>query len=278
MENTKRNMLTLREIQMVEYNILCELTKYFEKNGIHYILCGGTMLGAVRHNGFIPWDDDIDLLVPREDYEKVRKIYSEKDDIGGIKLKFPGDKGFPYPFIKAVDPNYVAVELVHDEEYRANVWVDVFPMDHFPDEERKHRKYVFMICTLIKILSSNTITKDYLKGRGYYSNPAKMLKLVGSRILFRLLGGKDRIAKRIDKIAHRMDTKYKTSNHVGDGAWPNGMKDYFPLSAVEPVMKHKFEEGEFNIPVNYDAYLSHFYGDYMRVPPPNERVDHHITV
>ncbi len=75
-----------------------------------------------------------------------------------------------------------------------------------------------------------------------------------------------------------MNEKYRSSGYVGDGVWPSGMNDYFPLNTVEPVIKHRFEDGEFNIPENYDAYLKIFYGDYMRIPPESERSDHHITV
>ena len=75
-----------------------------------------------------------------------------------------------------------------------------------------------------------------------------------------------------------MDHRFRNSGYVGDGAWPSGMKDYFPLDAVEPIMKHKFEDSEFNIPVNYDKYLTLFYGDYMTIPPEDKRQDHHITV
>ena len=271
--------LSLREIQYAELGILHRLVRFFEANGIHYILCGGSMLGAVRHNGFIPWDDDVDLLVPREDYEKIRQLYrSGEAEIEGVVLTLPGDKGSSYPFIKAQDRSYVVMEDKRDEEHRAFVWVDVFPMDHFPDDEATHQKYVKKITRLVQILSSNTITKEYLISRGYYTNPIKRVKLLGSQILYRLMGGSEKISRKIDRTARDMDTKYKTSNHVGDGAWPNGMKDYFPMEAVEPVEKHKFEDGEFNIPKNYDLYLTLFYGDYMKIPPESEREDHHITV
>ena len=75
-----------------------------------------------------------------------------------------------------------------------------------------------------------------------------------------------------------MNKKFQNSNHVGNGVWPNGMNDYFSVSDVRPVIKHKFEDSEFNIPLNYDSFLTHFYGDYMQIPSVEERQNHHITV
>ncbi|MBQ6196101.1 MAG: LicD family protein [Lachnospiraceae bacterium] len=271
--------LSLREIQLEELKILKTLTFFFAKHDIHYILCGGSMLGAVRHEGFIPWDDDIDILVPRDDYEKLKVLYkNEKAGLEGIKLTLPGDKGSPHSFIKAINTDYIVKEKTRNEEYQAYLWVDVFPMDHFPDDEKTHRKYLRKISTLVKILSSNTITKEYLISRGYYSNVVKRVKLLVSQCAYHILGGSQKIALRIDRVARDMDTKFKSSDHVGDGAWPNGMKDYFPMRAVEPVMLHDFEDTQFYIPENYDEYLTLFYGDYMRIPPVEERQDHHIEV
>ena len=215
----------------------------------------------------------------RETERRLKEIYRHQDrDIGGMRLTIPGDPGSPHSFIRAYNPELIAFDNKREEAYQAYLWVDVFPMDHFPDDEREHRRCLNTISSLVRVLSSNTISKAYLKSQGYYSNPLKLMKLTVSRALYHLLGGNCRIAARIDQFAKDMDAKYKSSSHVGDGAWPNGMKDYFPLSDVEPVMKHRFESGEFNIPVNYDSYLTHFYGDYMRIPPECEREDHSVTV
>ena len=265
---------------MAEFRILVGLVNYLKKKNIHYILCGGSLLGAVRHNGFIPWDDDIDILVPRDDYEELKRLYrSDDNELGDICLKLPGDKDSPHPFIKAIDKSFIVYDEKRGEEFRANLWVDVFPMDHFPDNTILHWLYLKCVLSLVRVLSANTITKEYLISRGYYREPVKFLKLIISKVLYKMLGGSSEITKLIDRMAFIMDAKCKQSNHVGDGVWPSGMNDYFPLSTVEPVIKHKFEDGEFYIPKNYDEYLSIFYGDdYMTIPPENKRIDHHITV
>lgn len=277
--NLEERPLSTREIQMVEYNILKKLVKLFEENGIHYVFGGGTLLGAVRHNGFIPWDDDIDIFIPRDDYERLKAL---AEGIGhkfeGIELRLPGDYGFPYSFIKAVDKRYVAMEDNRTEEYQAYAWVDIFPLDHFPDQSIAHRFWLMRLSALIMILSSNTVSDDYMRRRGYYSEPIKRVMFAGSKVLCSLLGGSSCVAKRIDYLGKKMDSKFKKSNHVGNGALPNGMKDFYEVAWFEPVMKHAFEDGVFNIPVNYDANLTNFYGDYMQLPPEEKRAAHEIEV
>ena len=90
--NTEKQKLTLREIQLEELDILLKVRDFFEVHGIRYFLCGGTLLGAARHKGFIPWDDDIDIFVPREDFEKLREIVkASRPVLGSIKFRIPGD-------------------------------------------------------------------------------------------------------------------------------------------------------------------------------------------
>ena len=150
MTETTSQRLTLREVQLVEYGILTRLVRIFEANGIHYLFSGGTLLGAVRHNGFIPWDDDIDLFVPRDDYERLKRlVIAAGRNMDGIMFRLPGDEGSPHSFIKALDPRYVAMEDKRDDEYRTYAWVDVFPLDHFPDGDLAHRFWLARISALV---------------------------------------------------------------------------------------------------------------------------------
>ena len=270
--------LSLREIQLAEYEILTKLVRYFEQNNIHYVLCGGTLLGAVRHNGFIPWDDDIDIFVPREDFERLKVLYQRgSDSLEGIRLLIPGEKGYPYPFIKAQNEELAVIDEKRDEKYQGYVWADVFSLDHFPDNSFLHRLYYLRIHMMTQILSFGTLSDTYLKKRGYYSKFDKIIVRLLLKTAYTILGGSTKIARRIDRIACRMDKKYKISKHVGNGAWPNGMRDYYLVSDMEPITKHVFERGEFNIPENYDSNLTCFYGDYMKIPPVEERADHCFT-
>lgn len=268
-----KELLSIREIQMVELDILRTVVHWFEKHEIDYCLCGGTMLGAVRHDGFIPWDDDVDILVPRRDYDRI-KILIEAGDWHDkmIFFNFPGDEGYPYPFIKARNREYVVVDKFRDKTWPNYIWIDIFPLDHYPDDERAHRHVIKINYFLNRILGAGTMINDkeaLLKQRII----SKLL-----RTLYFFMGGYRMITVMIDRYAQIMNNRYIDSKHVGDGVWPNGLKDYFSLDSVYPTQKHIFEDDYFSIPVNYDKYLTHFYGNYMQIPPENERVDHNITV
>lgn len=261
----------IKELQKIELDILVSAVHYFEKNDISYFLCGGSMLGAVRHNGFIPWDDDIDVLVPREDYDKLLADMSatsmEEEHVEVLK---PGMENYPYPYIKIVNTK----TLVKDEniipQFNVHgVWIDIFPLDHFPDKHIMHKIYLYRLKFWRWAIGS------YMKPHGLETGGVFANFLFG--VMYKLSGGYRKLTVKIDSLARKMNRKYSKSKHYGDGAWPDSMKDYFEEDWIKPLVKHSFEEYEFNIPVNYHEYLQHFYGDYMTPPPEDKRNYHIIT-
>lgn len=256
---------TMEEIQAIEYDILVKSTEFFEAHQIQYILAGGSMLGAVRHNGFIPWDDDIDLLMPRDSFEILRMLAEKERYIAPhIHVLLPGDDLYPHPFIKICDDRTKLINEDYGEKFPSEVWIDVFPLDHFPREKWKHQLYMKYNRMLRAALAAGTLNRGL--NHKYLQIPME--------ILSKMLGGYKKITVMMDKAAARMDKHNQNSGWRGDGPWPEGLKDCFKEEWLFPVIKHKFEEGEFNIPENYDGYLTHFYGDYMTPPPENKRVRH----
>ena len=267
--------LTLREIQLEELNILLKVRDFFDMHGIRYFLCGGTLLGAVRHKGFIPWDDDIDIFVPRADFEKLREIVKDsRPSLGSIKFHIPGDDGYIYPYIKAVN---TSILVDYGKELDNLLWVDIFPLDHYPDNRIMHCFYLNLILNLERALAMGTFTNEHMRLRGYYDSITKRIKMGIMRGIYRLLGGYKNVSRIIDRIGKSVDRKYSSSKHFGDGAWPNGMHDYYHESWIFPTVQIPFEGHEFNAPANYDAFLSHFYGDYMTLPPEDKRQTHYLT-
>ena len=274
----EKKYLPLREVQMVEYDILCRTVDYLEKNGLNYILGGGTMLGAVRHNGFIPWDDDIDILVPRDDFEKLRALIGKNPGaVDGVAFELPGQSKAFYPFIKAVNRQYVCEDSNVIDDHPIHVWIDIFPLDHFPDDPKAHKLWAGKLVVLRRVMFSGILSKSYWKTR-CAGSPRMHLEYLVGLCLYRLMGSYTGVARRMDATARKMNTKFRNSNHVGDGAWPEGMKDYFTVEMTSPSVMHVFEDREFRIPKNYDLYLKAFYGDYMTPPPEDKRGGHHIQV
>ena len=272
---TNNTPLCITEIQQAEYKILCAVVDLLENNRLNYILCGGTMLGAVRHNGFIPWDDDVDLLVPRKDYEQLKLIARDSNrEVDSFRICLPGDKYYPYPFIKVVDDSYTVIDERVIDECPISLWIDIFPLDHFPDEEEKHRKHVKRVRFLRTLLEAGILKKNVYWEPLLIKNTGRRLKYSIKLFLYRLMGEYQGLALLIDFIARKMNEGYADSHHFGDGVWPEGLKDYFESESVFPVVKHRFVERCFNITKNYDSYLKQFYGDYMQFPPEDKRRGH----
>ena len=267
METKVKEIDNIKEIQTIELNILTKSVDLFNTNNISYILAGGTMLGAVRHNGFIPWDDDIDIFVPREDYDRIKDIFTEEKTANlGLSIKTPGMENHPFPFIKIYDIRTVVIDEIISEQYPLHIWIDVFPLDHFPDSDILHRLYLFTIRIFRTALKSKTARIGLSKG-----NP--IIQTLFDAI-YELLGGYRNLCSFMDSYARWVNKQNSHSNHYGNGTWPEGRQDYFKKEWIFPFINHKFENREFHIPLNYDKYLTQFYGDYLTPPPEEKRTRH----
>ncbi len=267
--------LTLREIQLEELDILLKVRDFLEAHNLPYSLCGGTLLGAVRHKGFIPWDDDIDMLMMREDFQRLRKIVEDsRPALGDVEFHLPGDKGYIYPYIKAVNTKII-VDYGKSDDNR--LWIDIFPIDHFPDNKFMHWLYLQRSFNLVRALSMGTYSDENMRQRGYYDSLTRRIKMYAARGMYKLFGGYEKISRRLDELAQVMDRKYAASQHVGDAVWANGMNDYYHVSWIFPMIKMQFEGYDFNVPENYDAFLTGFFGDYMTLPPEEKRQTHYLA-
>lgn len=262
----------LKEIQI---EILKEIKRVCAENNISFFLDSGTLLGAVRHKGMIPWDDDIDLGMLREDYEKFANLVSELDD-SFFYQSWNSDPNYGLPYAKVRKKHTHFIESTNkDSGQNDGIFVDIFPYDNYPDSRVKQFVYEQKLYLISKLLLAKCGYAVWLKEDGR-ENVVKKLTYRIIKILSGLFS-KDRLIFWYHKIVvkcNREDTGCYVPQS-GDGRFK---KWILPKSCLDGFMELEFENELYPCPQNYDLYLKSFYGDYMTLPPLEERTSNHSVI
>lgn len=257
---------TLRKLQLTELDILIEIDKICRKNNINYFLIGGTLLGAVRHKGFIPWDDDIDIGMLRSDYEKFVDLCINKKVLG--KKYFlhcnESDEDYFIPFIKVKKNNTTFAERTIDGiDTHKGIYLDIFPYDNVPKQDSFKQK-------IQAIIVRNIHYAIYVKYHVYKLKDKRrkvftwFLTLLPSKIL-----------KKLNNYFSTMFENKSNNKYIVSLA---GSSPYYEETLLKeklfPLKEIEFENHKFFAFKENDYYLSQLYGDYMKLPPEEDRKNH----
>lgn len=253
-----------REYKKIILDILINFHTFCEKNDLKYFLFGGTLIGAIRHKGFIPWDDDIDVCMLRDDYERFISLYKSEHF---RLLSLETDKQYAYSFAKLIDDRTILVEKGSNTK-PIGAYIDIFPLDNCLGDSFqkacKHLDEMNFLCSM-KFFKQTKLRRK----RGFFKN--LVVALVKVALVFISLR---RIALMISKKAKKY--MRKESRYVGE-VMNNvyGYGEIFEKSLFEERDKVLFEEFEFYVPKHFNEVLTSMYGDYMKMPPLEKRVAHH---
>ncbi|MBQ8593364.1 MAG: LicD family protein [Bacteroidaceae bacterium] len=263
-----RTLLSTKECKKRLLDILVAIDDICKRNNIKYQLAYGTLLGAVRHKGFIPWDDDIDIVLMRKDYEKLIGILRSQNVYSWLKLIDYQCDGYFYPFAKAVDNRTIA--RMEDNTTEHGLWIDIFPLDNVPDSEVECQGYLKR-CKFLRALTI-AMTTDFTNVKTKFS-----FKFITKLLLNGLAVciGRYKIADYMIRCMQKYKSKNTENVCVLFSIYI--MREKMRREDLIDTIYTEFEGYSFPIPANYDMYLSKMYGNYMQLPPIEKRRTHSIT-
>lgn len=259
----------LKKIQSIELDILKSFDKICKKNKLKYVLTGGTLIGAIRHNGFIPWDDDIDIAMPRNDYNKFIKI--QEKELNKEKYYFQSietEEEYSNIGAKIRRKNSVYKETLSSiSRENQGIWIDIFPIDNISDNK------ILAFFTFTKMFYYKMLLSYKLKNNPTTNSFSKktLLNIIKLNSNFYSL---KRLKKKYFKLITKTNKK-ETKNVINFGG-VYLLKEKVPKEFINNIIAHQFENEKFNIPKNYNNYLTHIYGDYMQLPPKEKRKSNHF--
>lgn len=250
-----RQITDINELRQLQMSILDSVHEYCEAHGLRYFLSSGTLIGAVRHGGYIPWDDDIDIYMPRKDYEQFLQSYQHTH----YRVIDPScEPHYYYTFAKVVDQRTRMVEK-ETEGYEIGVYMDIFPVDYVTDD-LKEREQVFKKKKLLYKIRRCKISN---------SNPLQ------SRLAYLVYKCWPLSVKQIERKIRKLIVLDEPTNTVCNmtEAGPK-IGGCFPAEDIASTVVIEFEGRKYKTMIGYKDYLTRTYGDYMTLPPVEQRVTH----
>lgn len=265
--------MTIKDVQLICLDILKDIHEFCIKNNIHYSLSGGSLLGAIRHNGFIPWDDDADIQMPRPDYDRFIRTYKSSRGYLLVSPEIEGGEisNSRISRVFEMDKTYVDQGPERFVEKEVGVWVDILPSEGAPSDEAEAKKFARCFEWNERILSFLNFKNAPIKYIARYHNFHGYIKF----LLYKMLGQfvslriRNKAIVSLKRYDYNNSDYFYTCSHYKMGEWQ-------PKKYMESFILHKFENTELYIMSGYEDNLKSLYGDYMQIPPENKRIVHAV--
>jgi len=260
-----KTTIGVTELKGIQLTILNHVDTFCKEHNIRYFLSGGTLIGAVRHKGYIPWDDDIDIMMLREDYELFYEKYLQSEQTRYKLRSHRLENEFLYPFIKVEDNLTVLIEDIA-VPCEIGINIDVFPIDSVPESRIKQKLFYGRTKLWHYLLTLKQLIPD---------EERSLLKNLAIRVAHFLLFPIPSyiFVRALEKSS--MSYRNLLSQKCGVACWGYGLKEINDKSNYEQSILMDFEGYKLPAPIGYDNYLRNVYGDYMQLPPVEKRVTHH---
>ena len=261
----------LRKVRQTQFEIAKEIRRVCEENDIRYFLAHGTFLGAVRHGGFIPWDDDMDMGMLRQDYEKFCRIAPQKLKPEFCLQTWYTEPNYALPFGKVMKRGTVYLENKKTRRLENNgIYVDIFPYDYAPEDPVQRDRVTAAMLSIYRTKLMKCGYKPWMEENGIVWKKRIGYLFYQLKALFVSQQG---LARDYDTLAVAVHDSPVICERNG-----RTKLDCYDRSCVEELADYTFEGEVFKGPKNYDQYLTNLYGDYMVLPPEGERENRHQIV
>ena len=260
----------IEQLKTAELKLFKNFIEICNNYNLKYFLLGGSCLGAVRHKGFIPWDDDIDVGMPRSDYNKFLEIAQNELPENIFLQTYETDSEYPMNFAKLRNGNTTFIEKSTSKlKINHGIWIDIFPLDGISDNNLRQS----LLLMKYSLYSYGISQVFYFEKKKTHIALKQIVKIIIKKATKIIYSDIKKTVKKREKLMQKYS--YDDSKLIANygGAW--GKREIVPKEYFGNGVKGIFEGIEVMLPEDYDKYLTSLYGDYMTPPPPEKRVGHH---
>lgn len=265
---------SLAKLQAIELKTLKQIARICEAEHIRYFIIGGTLIGAMRHKGFIPWDDDVDVGIPRDDYNRFIRVARKYLPDNYEVRTMDSSRTYKCYYTRVVDND---MKILWDHgQYKAEigVWADVFPLDGLPSNRLQRKLHVFLL-NGIKMLYKFTQIDNVSTNLDRPFIERALIHIAMATRVGRFFDG-DGLLHRLDRWLQKYN--FDKCDYVFNYSGCYRNREIAPRAFFDGVQMIPFEDMYVSAPSGADGYLRNVYGDYMQMPPPEKQVSHHVII